>query len=215
MAEGVRLAHPELLEIIGEDKTIYYGADQDWYRTVWQQKAGCGPTAASVQLSYLARARGIPALYEFPDARRETFVDYMEDVWKCVTPGVRGLNKVSMYTDGVERFAALRGVAVRTHALEVPARPGRPDLSDCRAFVEEGLRRDCPVAFLNLHNGEETRLDKWHWVLITGLEQRPGELACTLADSGNKLEIDLALWHRTARDLGGFVYVTTWKQASM
>ena len=208
MERHIALAHPEALQIVGPEGPTW-GADQDWYRTFWQQRAGCGPTTASEQLAYVARIRHIPALCPLEILRREPFVDYMEQVWDYVTPGHKGLNKVSMFTDGVERFAASRGVALTARALEVPAGEGRPGLPACLDFVRKGLERDCPVAFLNLDNGEEQRLDKWHWVLITDLAETDGGGACTIADGGKLVSIDLALWHRTAKDLGGFVWLET------
>ena len=134
MERHIALAHPEALQIVGPEGPTW-GADQDWYRTFWQQRAGCGPTTASEQLAYVARIRHIPALCPLEILRREPFVDYMEQVWDYVTPGHKGLNKVSMFTDGVERFAASRGVALTARALEVPAGEGRPGLPACLDFV--------------------------------------------------------------------------------
>ena len=53
MTRRCSLAHLPALEITGADGARFCGADQDWYRTVWQQRAGCGPTTASVLLAYL------------------------------------------------------------------------------------------------------------------------------------------------------------------
>ena len=209
MTRRCSLAHLPALEITGADGARFCGADQDWYRTVWQQRAGCGPTTASVLLAYLARTRGLPALCGLERLEQDAFVDFMEQVWEYVTPGSKGLNKVSMFTDGVARFGADRGVSLHPRWMEVPAREPRPSLDDCCAFLRAGLEQDCPVAFLNLDNGEETRLDKWHWVLVTGIEEGPERVDCTIADSGKVLTIDLSLWHRTAQDLGGFVWVET------
>ena len=67
--------------------------------------------------------------------------------------------------------------------------------------VAASLERDCPVAFLNLHNGLEKRLDWWHWVTITALD---GDNV-TILDSGAELEIDLRLWYQTSKKRGGLV----------
>ena len=68
-------------------------------------------------------------------------------------------------------------------------------------FVRRSLARDCPVAFLNLHNGRVKELDWWHWVSITALEDGRAEIL----DSGNRLTIDFHLWYETTRRRGGFV----------
>ena len=67
--------------------------------------------------------------------------------------------------------------------------------------MADSLERDCPVAFLNLHNGLEKRLDWWHWVTIVALD---GDNVSIL-DSGEELEINLRLWYETSKKRGGLV----------
>ena len=61
LSAHVSIAHPAWMDITGPDGAVTHGADQDWFPDLWQQRAGCGPTAAAVILSYLARTR--PELY--------------------------------------------------------------------------------------------------------------------------------------------------------
>ena len=196
------------MDIRRQDGTRSHGADQDWYSLPWRQRAGCGPTTASVQMAYLAALRpSLAALCPLEGREQGTFVTYMDQVWEYVTPGSHGLNRVEMYTDGVARFCGERGVRLVPHALEVPIGEERPGFDRCVSFIRAGLASDCPVAFLNLDNGEETRLDKWHWVLLTALETEGEDVRCAILDSGEEFTIDLGLWYRTARDRGGFVCV--------
>lgn len=85
------------------------------------------------------------------------------------------------------------------------ARTKRPDYVTVSAFLTAALRADCPVAFLNLHQGKVKELDWWHWVTIIALDGR----RATLLDSGKELEIDLVLWLETTRRRGGFVAALT------
>ena len=41
------LTRPDRFTLSLPDGTLCRGADQDWYRDVWQRRAGCGPTAAA------------------------------------------------------------------------------------------------------------------------------------------------------------------------
>ena len=88
------LTHPERLTITGPQGEIYQGGDQEWYRDLWQRRAGCGPTTAAALLSYLSQTR--PGLRPMAPAAARTqagFLRYMEALWPYVTPGARGLDK--------------------------------------------------------------------------------------------------------------------------
>ena len=196
------------MDIRRQDGTRSHGADQDWYSLPWRQRAGCGPTTASVQMAYLAALRpSLAALCPLKEREQETFVTYMNKVWEYVTPGSHGLNRVEMYTDGVARFCGERGVKLVPCALEVPTGEERPGFDRCVSFIRAGLEADCPVAFLNLDNGEVEALDKWHWVLLSALEEGDAGTLVTVVDNGNTFSIDLKLWYDTAHDLGGFVWL--------
>ena len=202
------LSRPQAMDVLCPDGTRARGADQDWYSLPWRQRAGCGPTAAAVQMAYLAARRpALAALCPLEGREQGPFAAYMDQVWEYVTPGDHGLNRVEMYTGGVARFCGDRGVKLRPRALEVPAGGDRPGFDRCAAFVRAGLEADCPVAFLNLDNGAVEDLDKWHWVLLSGLEEGEGETLVTVVDGGRTFPIDLKLWYDTARDLGGFVWL--------
>lgn len=88
------LTHPERLTITGPQGETYQGGDQEWYRDLWQRRAGCGPTTAAALLSYLSQTR--PGLRPMVPAAARTqagFLRYMEALWPYVTPGARGLDK--------------------------------------------------------------------------------------------------------------------------
>lgn len=208
MKHILSLSRPQAMDIRRQDGTRSHGADQDWYTLPWRQRAGCGPTTASAQMAYLAALRpSLVALCPLEGREQGAFVTYMDKVWEYVTPGSHGLNRVEMYTDGVARFCGERGVRLVPHALEVPIGEERPGFDRCVSFIRAGLASDCPVAFLNLDNGEVEALDKWHWVLLSALEEGDAGTLVTVVDNGNTFSIDLKMWYDTARDLGGFVWL--------
>ena len=203
MSERISLQHPEYLEITGPGGAVTRGADQEWFPEGWQRMAGCGPTAAAVVFAYLARAHAALApLCPGDVSGRREFTALMCQVWAYVTPRHHGLNKPELMQRGMEAYAGARGIALSPARLEIPAaRTKRPEYAAVARFVRDSLERECPVAFLNLHNGKVKDLDWWHWVTIVALE---GERAVIL-DSGRELEIDLALWLETTRKRGGLV----------
>ena len=146
------------------------------------------PTCAANVTAYLAMARpGLRALYAGEDMRKDAFADHMEELYRFVTPGSMGLNRVEPYASGVVDFAASRGLTLKAHVFEVSGflSAGRPPLAEVTEFVREGLAGDCPVAFLNLTKGRVKNIQGWHWITIVsaeldgraphGLRQRRGQ----------------------------------------
>ena len=203
MARRASLSHPEWLDITGPDGVVTRGADQEWYPDPWRRRAGCGPTAASVICAYLARAHPeLGALCPAGASCRPEFLALMERMWDYVTPVSHGLNRPEGMVDGLAAYGRAVGLTLSPALFPVPAaRTKRPPYEALAAFVAASLERDCPVAFLNLHNGLEKRLDWWHWVTIIALD---GDDAAIL-DSGAELEINLRLWYETSKKRGGLV----------
>ena len=75
-------------------------------------------------------------------------------------------------------------------------------------FLYKALEKDHPIAFLNLDNGKENKLHRWHWVAIVGIayDDLSDKLEATIADEGMLKKINLGLWLTTAKNEGGFVY---------
>lgn len=185
------------------------GYNQEWYPTKWQQTSGCGPTAACNIMAYMLYASG--AGHRIEAGNQSACVSAMEEAWAHVTPGDEGMPSTDMFRDGFLRYANDRGFRVCDHVLNVSGSPaGRPSFETVRSFVEQGLRSDAPVAFLNLCNGDVCNLDRWHWVTIVSLACEPdgGKAVVTVLDEGHVKTIDLRLWTDTTVRGGGLVYFT-------
>ena len=151
LSAHVSIAHPAWMDITGPDGAVTHGADQDWFPDLWQQRAGCGPTAAAVILSYLARTRPeLAPLYPEGAMDRASFTGLMCRVWEHVTPVSHGLNRPEQMAEGMASFAAARGLTLTPGLFVFPsARTKRPPYEQVEAFVRRALERDCPVAFLS------------------------------------------------------------------
>lgn len=188
-----------------EDRS-YYGFDQEWFRTGWQRLSGCGPAAVSNILYYLGRSRSLPGL-DRPVSRKES-PDFMEAVWRHVTPTAMGIPRTELLCRGVQSYAEEKSLRIGTEPLEIPRSPrARPELGRLLLFLDSALSSDTPVAFLNLDRGEEKALDSWHWVTVVALEYESDGTAALaeILDEGMKKEVDLAKWFRTTAKGGGFV----------
>jgi hypothetical protein len=78
----------------------------------------------------------------------------------------------------------------------------RPSFAELSNFLDDALSNDVPVAFLNLCNGGEKNLDRWHWVTVISRE----DTLARILDEGVVKIVDLALWRDTTKQGGGFVW---------
>lgn len=204
MINRTELAHMEYLQVSGLDG-IYCGSDQEWYAAEDQRLRGCGPSAAANILFYNRRKRDRNCC----GRDRADLLAQMEDTWKYVTPRQSGITSTSIFIKKVERYARVHGEELQYFSLDIPEYPAdRPPLAQVVHFLEKGLRSDTPVAFLNLDNGQEETLERWHWVTIAALEYEKGANSTwvSICDEGLCKRIDLSLWLETTTLGGGFVY---------
>jgi len=208
----ISISRPELFNIIDEKTTnVFFGGNQDWYTEEWARRAGCGPTSAANILAYLALTRPeLKALYGFETLSQNAFSQHMEDVYKFVTPGNRGLNRTEMFTDGVTGFAHSRGISLTPHVFYVTSNMAwkRPSAAALAEFVKAGLDSDCPIGFLALTKGRVENLQNWHWITITAASIEERSLIADASDEGLHRRFDLRLWYLSTRLPGGLVYFT-------
>ncbi len=204
------ISNTDLFKIIDESsQQTYYGCNQTWYATKWQRLAGCGPSAASNIIYYLSHN---PAVSNSAQRiGKETYLMLMKEMWKYVTPTLKGVSTTKRFYKGVLSYADSKGQRIQYASCDLPKKKmQRPPFPEVLHFVETGITQDIPVAFLNLCNGEVENFDRWHWVTIISLEYtEDGNSAfVSVLDEGVIKKIDLALWYNTTTLGGGFVYFT-------
>lgn len=210
----ISIQTPELLHI-DDHGSVCFGADQEWYSTVWQRRAGCGPTACSHLLWYLSQTRQTcGSLCPYDGTRRNGFLRLMEAVWQFVTPGRMGVNSTKIFQDGAAAYGNSVGVPLRCDVLDIPTLPmHRPSEPELLHFLARAFAQDLPVAFLNLSNGSLHNLDNWHWVTLVSLNRESG--VAVMYDQRRRSKIDLSVWLRTTSLGGGFVTVQHDASASL
>jgi hypothetical protein len=174
------------------------GFDQRWFATTWQRMAGCGPTVVANILYYLqcTRQRRPGGYLSDPKSR----LSFMEGVWKFVTPNMSGVSSAKMLYDGVLELAAANRIRLDINMLDIPKdKDARPPLVDILRYLDTALKKDRPVAFLNLNRGSAKGLDSWHWVTVVALEYEPDGRSASVEflDAGSLIRIDFRLWYET------------------
>jgi len=192
--------NPEYFEIHdGINCAIYYGCNQEWYKRKWQKMSGCGPTTASNIILYNMKNK---------TTAKKDALNLMEEMWKNVTPTLKGVNTTKIFYEGTMSYANSKGIKSEFKAIDIPKdKNDRPNFEDLLHFINNSLENDIPLAFLNLCNGEEKSLDKWHWVTVISLEYEEDKSTAfiEILDEGMKKTIDLLLWYKTTTLGGGFV----------
>lgn len=198
------LKTPELMRL-EETQTgaVTWGGDQNWYPDEWQRRAGCGPTAAASLIFYEVQKRkrnaGQPV-----DRDREALLALMQTLWQFITPGHGGVNQTSMFAEGLAAYRKQTQDTFEIDVLDIAEKlENRASFEMAGAFLEQALKADEPVAFLNLCSGDEPRIDAWHWVMIYAFNPQTGEI--DFFDEGIRKMADLRLWHQTTKRRGGFV----------
>jgi hypothetical protein len=175
---SLEISHPEYMYIGREDAgaETLYGCDQDWYRIEWRRRAGCGPVAATNILLYLKNKYGVGEI-PYTGGNVAEALSSMNDAFTYVRPRRRGLNTVKKFVRGMCKFGRSYGVSIKyRYILIPPQKEKRPDLQEIVRFIRDGLSKDIPVAFLNLHAGAvEEQLSSWHWVTVVGMTKHAAE----------------------------------------
>jgi hypothetical protein len=160
---------------IKDEKTCaeYWGCNQAWYKNIWKQKAGCGPCAAGNIFMYLFHEA---LFHNYNPVLKSEAIVLMDEIWRYVTPSVKGVNSTKIFYEGAEEYAGSKGFILNRSFLDIPQeKSSRPELHTITDFIARAIAVDSPIAFLNLCNGEEKRLYRWHWVTITSIDSRDGE----------------------------------------
>ena len=88
-----------------------------------------------------------------------------------------------MLCESVMGYTQAKRLGLNCRALDIPEEKSRrPPFMDMVRFLEDGLGQDSPIAFLNLCNGGEVKLEPWHWVTI---------IALNCMDDGTRATIDI------------------------
>lgn len=202
MSDYITVTELEVLTLPIDNNHDSYGASQLWYPNRWQRGAGCGPTAASNSIWYLAKiyhpyAKDLISGYK-------GIQDLMEAVWNCMTPSLMGVKSIGAFTKGAFHFAGERGFKLQSTSIEISAkRNSRPSIEFVVAFIHDALYYNRPVSFLNLSNGALSNLESWHWVTIVGFSVET--MDAIIYDNGRKKIINIKTWLETTLLGGGMV----------
>ncbi|MDL2211539.1 hypothetical protein LJB88_01555 [Erysipelotrichaceae bacterium OttesenSCG-928-M19] len=182
----------------------FYGASQSWYQSIFKRQAGCGPTTATNQLLYLSQNDSYYRDIFLKELNYQNVFEMMNNVWKDITPGLMGVNRLDIYETGIIKYMQRFAVKIAVDSLKI-AVDNRVSETVVKEYLIKHLSKNRPIAFLNLSAGKLYNLSNWHWVLIVGLTIIENSLIAHIYDEGSYKKIDLSLWLNSTTKGGGFV----------
>lgn len=188
----------KIKDISAQDE-ISYGLSQEWYKDHIQVRAGCGATVAATILTYYNQYKN------FKNLEVKDVLPVMEDLWNYLLPiKGKGLNSTKLFYDGISNYFSEQQKDVIYKHIDVIIKE-KVDLMQIVNFLVEELSKDRPVAFLNLCNGKEQTLDRWHWVTVFEIFEENDNYFLNILDDKEIKKINLSLWYDTITNDGGFV----------
>lgn len=214
---SARLKNAEVfLPIVSTDESgnpvRFYGGDQAWFGTRVGRYSGCGAVAAADVFAYLALQNPAYAplfTADSPEISLERFREYMEAVIRYVAPGripftdipYGGLTSLSRFTRYCDVFLKSCGVPLKGRYFD-----GRElSLEQAAERIAGQLSRDNPVALLVMQNarlkcvsytdayGKPVTSDvRFHWMVITSIEQAAEKIEIVVSSEGGKVTLDFS-----------------------
>ncbi len=197
-----------------------YGGNQTWFRTFMMRLGGCGAETACDLSVYLALHRGAAAVCPFDphDFSRADYVDFAHVMEKYLWPRRTGIDKLSIFVDGYEKYLRDRGVTADTAdgasgggiiAVRLDTLDGTEPYEKAAEALIRQIDAGFPVPTLILnHKNKKYKDYVWHWFLINGYEEREGTLMVKAVTYSNYEWMDLKqLWDTGYERRGGFVLV--------
>ena len=192
---GTKINNIDLFKVKDNENT-YYGFSQEWYKDEWQRRAGCGATVAASIINYYNQRDN------FKEVGISDALKIMEELWNYLLPTEQGLNSIKLFYDGIKSYYETKEVTIDYINVDIK---NKVSLEEIIKFICKELTEDRPLAFLNLCNGEENNLDKWHWVVVVEMFEENGEHFLNIIDDKEIIKINLSLWYRTIKNDGGFI----------
>lgn len=203
--EDIRLSHEADFVPVVNGSEKFYGGDQRWWASGSTKRTrGCGPVAAANITCYLDEQSSLrkTGLYNYTNLNKTYFLSHMNTLYEYCDPGLIGDFVLSEWISDVVAYASARNVSLSS----VRSYSSYTYENEC-TLIKNGLRKDSPVATLNLDKTWSTY--GWHWMTITKYYRGSNDDRFVAVSSwGKRYSINYDLVHAAMLVGGGLVYFT-------
>lgn len=145
------------------------GGNQNWFSKKMHRINGCGPATAALITLYMSAVAPAKcaALYPYTlPAKKQEFIQHMEDVRSYVKPGFFGLTNPNDFTKAICDFARSRGIRLKSQNIFTSHSEGV-----AFGFIMRAINEGYMPALLVLRNPSDAlKSFTWHWMAVTGYD---------------------------------------------
>ncbi len=163
--------------IYDQGKLIGYGGNQEWFIDDWAKKAGCASVLGSNMYAYYLDMQN----FELKD-----FLMIMEKMFAYMTPGYMGYPYLYKFARTFVKVMATEGCTLK------PVYQKRSkNYKQAITYIINALNENYPIAMLILHHrAKELEDDNWHWICISGYQEKEYGYDLIFSDCGERRMID-------------------------
>lgn len=184
---------------------LSHGGQQEWLPKYMMRLGGCAAVTACDCSVYFELYKNLHGLYPF-DAKNLTKEDYIKftDVMEpYLHPRWSGINKLSIYIEGFEKFLRDRG----EKNLQLQGWEGEQDFEATHMVLKYQIDNGWPIPCLVLNHKNPALEDYvWHWFLLTGYEFAGEKVFAKVVSYGIERWFDFdLLWDTGFNQKGGLI----------
>lgn len=182
-----------------------FGWNQDDFKDFWMRKGGCACVTLCDFCIYMKKHRGEKLLYPYDvnHLTKRDFIEFSGGVKPYLRPRWMGVNKLSMYVEGVRDYFGMLGF----EGLHVESLEGFEESKKARETVKERIDAGFPIPYLLLlHQNPRFKDYVWHWFILGGYEERDRGLFVKAITYGSYQWLSLEeLWDTGNKKKGGMI----------
>ena len=185
---------------VRSDKGLYYGGYQNALLEMGVSKfyrdRSCVVTAFTNAYLYMYHPEEKFTLSEYNA--------YHYDFYRKIRPHINGVPTAKALNNRVNRIRRDRGLRLDGKVMQEFFFNNRP-IEEKIAFINEGLRKNCPVIFINWMS-RDVRVMRHHGVTITECNDMGDYHELVISSWGRVYKINFEIFDRQIRSYSGLVY---------
>ena len=182
-----------------------YGGNQRWFKGFSMKLGGCAAETACDICIYLDLYKSTALYpYDINNLTKSDYVNFADRMKPYLHPRMGGINKLSIFTDGFEKYIKSTNERIELFSVE-----GNEPFEFAKEKLISQINSGFPLAFLCLmHKSKSFSEYNWHWFLLNGYEITDNKIMVKAVTYSSFEWLDFEeLWNSGYSNKGGIVGV--------